>query len=154
MAPIVRVEHLVKHFPLSGSKKVVQAVNDVSFSIEPGETLGLVGESGSGKTTVGRCILRLIEPTAGRVIFEERDLNALSDESRRVLRPRLQLVFQEPFDSLDPRMTIAQILEEPLRLHTRLGGRERAERVGELLTLVGLRRRTIEYYPHQLAAGQ
>jgi oligopeptide/dipeptide ABC transporter ATP-binding protein len=154
MAPIVRVEHLVKHFPLSGSSKVVQAVNDVSFSIEPGETLGLVGESGSGKTTVGRCILRLIEPTAGRVIFEGRDLNSLSDESMRVLRPRLQLVFQEPFESLDPRMTIAQILEEPLRLHTRLSRRERGERTVELLTLVGLRRRIVEYYPHQLAAGQ
>src|SRR5439155_1540006 len=127
---------------------------DVSFSIEPGETLGLVGESGSGKTTVGRCILRLIEPTAGRVIFEERELNSLSDESMRVLRPRLQLVFQEPFDALDPRMTIAQILQEPLRLHTRLSRRERAERVVELLSLVGLRRQIVEYYPHQLAAGQ
>jgi len=154
MGPIVRVEHLVKHFPIARSTKALQAVNDVSFSIAPGETLGLVGESGSGKTTVGRCVLRLIEPTGGRILFEDRDLTSLSQESLRVLRPRLQLVFQEPFDSLDPQMTVGQILAEPLRLHTRLTSAERRDRVFELLELVGLRRQLTEYYPHQMSAGQ
>jgi oligopeptide/dipeptide ABC transporter ATP-binding protein len=154
MAPILRVERLVKHFPIAGSHKVVQAVNDVSFAIEGGQTLGLVGESGSGKTTVGRCVLRLIEPTSGQISFEDRELTSLSDESMRVLRPRLQLVFQEPYDSLDPRMTVGQILAEPLRLHTKLPGSERKQRVLELLAQVGLRRQLIDYYPHQLAAGQ
>src|SRR5581483_3585213 len=95
MGPVVRVEHLVKHFPIAGSRQVIQAVNDVSFNINAGETLGIVGESGSGKTTVGRCVLRLIEPTSGRIVFEDRDLTSISESSLRVLRPRLQLVFQE-----------------------------------------------------------
>jgi oligopeptide/dipeptide ABC transporter ATP-binding protein len=154
MAPVIAVDHLVKHFPISGSRRVVQAVNDVSFTIGPGETFGLVGESGSGKTTVGRCVLRLIEPTAGHIVFEERDLTSLSDASLRAMRPRMQLVFQEPFDSLDPRMTVEQIMSEPLRLHTRMGKREMRNRVGELLDLVGLRRQAERYYPHQLSAGQ
>jgi len=154
MGPVVRVEHLVKHFPIAGSRQVIQAVNDVSFNINAGETLGIVGESGSGKTTVGRCVLRLIEPTSGRIVFEDRDLTSISESSLRVLRPRLQLVFQEPFDSLDPRMTIGQILTEPLRLHTRLAQRERNDRVKELLELVGLRDQLRAYYPHQLSAGQ
>jgi peptide/nickel transport system ATP-binding protein len=154
MAPILRVDHLTKHFPIAGSGQAVQAVNDVSFSIEPGQTLGLVGESGSGKTTVGRCVLRLIEPTAGRVLFEDLDLMALSEESLRVVRPRLQLVFQEPFDALDPQKTAGQILAEPLRLHSRLTRAARGDRVRELLELVGLRPQLVDYYPHQLAAGQ
>jgi oligopeptide/dipeptide ABC transporter ATP-binding protein len=151
---VVRVEHLVKHFPVAGGRGLVQAVNDVSFEIAAGQTLGLVGESGSGKTTVGRCVLRLIEPTGGRVLFEQHDLTALSDVSLRALRPRMQLVFQEPFDALDPRMTVGRIVSEPLRLHSRLATGPRRERVRELLDLVGLRLAAIDYYPHQLSAGQ
>jgi oligopeptide/dipeptide ABC transporter ATP-binding protein len=154
MEPIVRVENLVKHFPVAQSKKPVQAVSDVSFSIARGETLGLVGESGSGKTTVGRCVLRLIEPTAGRICVEGRDLAGLSDASLRALRPRMQLVFQEPFDSLDPQLSIGRIVEEPLRLHSRLGKSERRGRVLELLDRVGLQHQMADWYPHQLAAGQ
>jgi peptide/nickel transport system ATP-binding protein len=154
MEPVMRVEHLVKHFPVAHSKKPVQAVTDVSFAIERGRTLGLVGESGSGKTTVGRCVLRLIEPTSGRIFLEGHDLAELSDVSLRALRPRMQLVFQEPYDSLDPQLSVGRILAEPLRLHTKLSKAEWPERVGELLGRVGLSRRMAEWYPHQLAAGQ
>jgi oligopeptide/dipeptide ABC transporter ATP-binding protein len=154
MAALVRVEHLVKHFAIERSAKLLQAVSDVSFSIEAGETLGIVGESGSGKTTVGRCVLRLIEPTSGRVSVGEQDLAALSQDHIRLLRPKMQLVFQEPFDSLDPQMTVGRIIAEPLRLHTTLGKAERDDRVIELLTKVGLSPQTAGWYPHQLAAGQ
>ena len=154
MQPIVRVERLVKHFPVARSKKPVQAVNDVSFAVQAGETLGLVGESGSGKNTVGRCVLRLIEPTAGKLFFEGHDLAALSQESLRVLRPRMQLVFQEPFDSLDPYMTVGRIVAEPLRLHTKLTAAERRDRVADLLEKVGLSATLAGWYPHQMAAGQ
>jgi oligopeptide/dipeptide ABC transporter ATP-binding protein len=154
MEPVVRVDNLVKHFPVAHSKKPVQAVSDVSFSIARGQTLGLVGESGSGKTTVGRCVLRLIEPTSGRLFLEGRDLVSLSDASLRALRPRMQLVFQEPYDSLDPQHSIGRILEEPLRLHTKLGKAERRERIADLLDKVGLQRQMAGWYPHQLAAGQ
>lgn len=154
MEPVVRVENLVKHFPVAHSKKPVQAVSDVSFTIARGQTLGLVGESGSGKTTVGRCVLRLVEPTSGRLFLEGRDLTSLSDASLRALRPRMQLVFQEPFDSLDPQLSVGRILEEPLRLHTKLGKAERRECVADLLDKVGLQRQMAAWYPHQLAAGQ
>ncbi len=154
MEPVVRVEGLVKHFTVAHSKKPVQAVSDIAFSIGRGQTLGLVGESGSGKTTVGRCVLRLIEPTSGRVFVEGRDLTGLSDTSLRALRPRMQIVFQEPFDSLDPQMSIGDIVAEPLRLHTRLGRRERRDRVAELLEKVGLSPVMADWSPHQLAAGQ
>ncbi len=154
MAALVRVEHLVKHFTIERSAKPLQAVSDVSFSIEAGETLGIVGESGSGKTTVGRCVLRLIEPTSGRIFVGEQDLAALSQDHLRLLRPKMQLVFQEPFDSLDPQMTVGRIIAEPLRLHTKLGKAERDDRVIELLTKVGLSPQTADWYPHQLAAGQ
>jgi oligopeptide/dipeptide ABC transporter ATP-binding protein len=154
MEPVVRVENLVKHFPVAHSKKPVQAVTDVSFEIARGQTLGLVGESGSGKTTVGRCVLRLIEPTSGRIFLEGHDLAGLSDTSLRALRPRMQLVFQEPFDSLDPQLSVGRIVEEPLRLHARLGKAERRERAVDLLEKVGLQRQMADWYPHQLAAGQ
>ena len=119
-----------------------------------GETLGIVGESGSGKTTVGRCVLRLIEPTSGRVFVGEQDLAALSQDILRVLRPKMQLVFQEPFDSLDPQKTVGRIIAEPLRFHTKLGKGERDDSVIELLTKVGLSPETAGRYPHQMAAGQ
>jgi oligopeptide transport system ATP-binding protein len=154
MEPVIRIEHLVKHFTVAHSAKPLQAVNDVSFSIGRAETLGLVGESGSGKTTLGRCVLRLIEPTSGRIVVEGRDMVALSQDSLRVLRPRMQLVFQEPFDSLDPQMTVGRIVAEPLRLHTKLTKADRDDRVAELLEKVGLSREIADRYPHQMAAGQ
>src|SRR3989442_5977819 len=114
MVPIVRVEHLVKHFSIARSTKALQAVNDVSFSIDSGETLGLVGESGSGKTTVGRCILRLIEPTSGHIVFNGTDLTTISKSKLRRLRGSIQMVFQEPYESLNPRFTSRAIVEENL----------------------------------------
>jgi oligopeptide/dipeptide ABC transporter ATP-binding protein len=154
MTPIVQVERLVKHFTVAGSAKPLQAVSDVSFSIGRAETMGIVGESGSGKTTIGRCVLRLIEPTSGRVLIDGHDLSALSHDSLRSVRPQMQLVFQEPFDSLDPQMTVGQILAEPLRLHTRYSKAERHDCVAALLEKVGLSRKTADRYPHQIAAGQ
>jgi oligopeptide transport system ATP-binding protein len=154
MTPIVQVEHLVKHFTVAGSAKPLQAVSDVSFSVGRAETLGIVGESGSGKTTVGRCVLRLIEPTSGRILVDGHDLSALSNDSLRSIRPQMQLVFQEPFDSLDPQKTIGEIIAEPLRLHTRFSKAERRDRVLELLAKVGLSRETADRHAHQIAAGQ
>ena len=132
----------------------MQAVSDVSFSIGPAETLGIVGESGSGKTTVGRCVLRLIEPTSGRILVDGHNLSALPRDSLRVIRPQMQLVFQEPFDSLDPQKTVGQIIAEPLRLHSKLSRAERHDRVLELLEKVGLSHRMADCHPHQIAAGQ
>src|SRR3954471_20122121 len=125
MAPIIQVENLVKHFVVAGSAKPLQAVSDVSFAIERGQTMGIVGESGSGKTTIGRCVLRLIEPTDGRILVDGKDLSTLSKDGLRQIRPQIQLVFQEPFDSLDPQRSIGEIISEPLRLHTRLSKTER-----------------------------
>ena len=154
MTPMVQVKNLVKHFAVPGSSKPLQAISDVSFSIERAATLGIVGESGSGKTTIGRCVLRLIEPTSGQILIEGNDLSTLPPDSLQRIRAHMQLVFQEPFDSLDPQMTVGQIVAEPLRLHTKLGKAERADRVAELLDKVGLSPRTAGRYPHQLAAGQ
>jgi oligopeptide/dipeptide ABC transporter ATP-binding protein len=154
MTPMIQVKNLVKHFAVPGSSKPLQAISDVSFSIERAGTLGIVGESGSGKTTIGRCVLRLIEPTSGQILIEGNDLSTLPPDSLQRIRAHLQLVFQEPFDSLDPQMTVGQIVAEPLRLHTKLGKAERADRVAELLDKVGLSPRTAERYPHQMAAGQ
>jgi oligopeptide/dipeptide ABC transporter ATP-binding protein len=154
MAPLVKVENLVKHFAVAGSAKPLRAVSDVSFAIGRGETMGIVGESGSGKTTIGRCVLRLIEPTSGRILIDGHDLSALSRDSLRYIRPQMQLVFQEPFDSLDPQMTVGQIVAEPLRLHTKLAKAERHDRVLQLLEKVGLSRRIADRHPHQMAAGQ
>ncbi|HEU5433479.1 MAG TPA: oligopeptide/dipeptide ABC transporter ATP-binding protein [Thermomicrobiales bacterium] len=151
--PILRVEGLVKHFPIAGSALTVKAVTDVSFSIGRGETLGLVGESGSGKTTVGRCILRLTDPTAGRIVFAGQDITALAGSPLRRLRPRIQMVFQDPHDSLDPRHRVADIVAEPLRLAGMGDARERAARVDELLEMVQLRGFG-ERFPHQLTGGQ
>lgn len=154
MTPMVEVRHLVKHFAVPGSTKPLQAISDVSFSIERAETMGIVGESGSGKTTIGRCVLRLIEPTSGQIMIEGHDLSTLSEDGLRRIRPHMQLVFQEPFESLDPQMTVGQIVAEPLRLHTKLGKPERHDRVVELLDKVGLSRKTADRHPHQIAAGQ
>ncbi len=153
MSELLRVEGLVKHFPLD-RHRYVAAVNDVSFVIGRGETLGLVGESGSGKTTVGRCILRLIEPTAGRVWFDGRDITSLPDEQLRPLRHRLQLVFQEPFASLNPRRNVRQTVEEPLLLQGGMSARQRSDRLRETLALVHLGDRHLGRYPNQLTASE
>ncbi|MGB7217896.1 MAG: ATP-binding cassette domain-containing protein [Vicinamibacterales bacterium] len=156
--PLVEVSRLVKHFHrgkrLFHAGTLVKAVDDVSFSIEAGETFGLVGESGSGKTTTGRCMLRLVEPTSGEVRYDGEDVLAFSKPRLRAARRQMQIVFQDPYSSLNPRMRARQIVEEPLVIH-RLGTRpERRERVAELFRLVGLDPAHLERYPHQFSGGQ
>jgi oligopeptide transport system ATP-binding protein len=156
--PLVEVSHLVKHFIRGGGLlrrgTSVAAVDDVSFDIEAGETFGLVGESGSGKTTTGRCLLRLIEPTSGSVRFRGEDVLTFSRRRLREARRDMQIVFQDPYSSLNPRMRARQIVEEPLVIH-RLGNRpSRRERVAELFRLVGLDTAHLERYPHQFSGGQ
>ncbi len=158
---LVRVEGLKKYFPITRGiltqRQVgaVQAVDGLTFDIYRGETLGLVGESGCGKTTAGRTILLLYRPTAGRVIFDGTDLTALKGEALRRMRRRMQMVFQDPFASLNPRMTIARIIGEPLRVHKLVSNRqEEIGRVQELLRLVQLNPRFINRYPHEFSGGQ
>jgi peptide/nickel transport system ATP-binding protein len=156
--PLVEVSHLVKQF-VRGKRllrpgTIVRAVDEVSFEIDEGETFGLVGESGSGKTTTGRCLLRLVEPTSGSVRFRGEDVLAFSPGRLRAARRDMQIVFQDPYSSLNPRMRARQIVEEPLVIH-RIGARhERRERVGELFRLVGLDPAHLERYPHQFSGGQ
>jgi oligopeptide/dipeptide ABC transporter ATP-binding protein len=150
---LVEVKDLKKHFPAAG-KQVVRAVDGVTFSIRRGETLGLVGESGCGKTTVGRCILRLIEPTGGEVRFDDRDLAGLGRGELRQMRRRMQIIFQDPYSSLNPRMKVGAIVGEPLDIH-RVGPKaERKDRVAELLRVVGLDPDYAGRYPHQFSGGQ
>lgn len=149
---LLEVQGLVKLFPLA-SGQAVQACQDVSITLRRGETLGLVGESGSGKTTLGRCILRLIEPTAGAVRLGGEDLLTLSKSLLRRRRAHMQIVFQEPVDSLNPRLSIGSQLMEPLRLHTTLSRAERRKRVAELLDIVGLPATVAHAYPESLSAG-
>jgi ABC-type oligopeptide transport system ATPase subunit len=156
--PLLEVRHLSKEFSrkkgLFGKSTVVRAVDDVSFSIEKGETFGLVGESGSGKTTAGRCILRLIEPSAGEVLFDGRDVLKLSRGDLRRARRDMQIVFQDPYSSLNPRMRVSDIVEEPLIIH-KLGSKpERRERVRQLFALVGLNPDHLQRYPHEFSGGQ
>ena len=149
---LVQIEELRKYFPAGGQQ--VRAVDGVTFSIRRGETLGLVGESGCGKTTVGRCILRLIEPTGGRIRFEDRDLASLGREELRRMRRRMQIIFQDPYSSLNPRMKVGAIIGEPLEIH-RVGAKvERRERVAELLRVVGLDPGYADRYPHEFSGGQ
>ncbi len=156
--PLVEVSHLVKHFVRGGGflrkGARVDAVDDVSFGIEEGETFGLVGESGSGKTTTGRCLLRLIEPTSGCVKFRGDDILTFSPSQLRAARRQMQMVFQDPYSSLNPRMRARDIVEEPLIIHG-LGGRAaRRARVAELFGLVGLDPIHFERYPHEFSGGQ
>ena len=156
--PLLRAERLVKHFPVrtglfGRARGAIQAVDDISFELYPGETLALVGESGCGKSTAGRLLLRLIEPTSGRVWFRDRDLNSLSQREIRSLRREMQVIFQDHYASLNPRMTVGGMLEEPLRLHGLHPGRERT-RVSELLGLVGLAPDHAHRYPHEFSGGQ
>jgi oligopeptide/dipeptide ABC transporter ATP-binding protein len=154
MDPHLQVRDLVKHFPVRGSRSVVQAVSGVTLSLDPGATLGLVGESGSGKTTIGRCVLRLTEPTSGRILFKGVDLLRLKEGAFRVLRPKMQMVFQEAYGSLHPTMTVGKIVAEPLQLWSRLKGDGLRARVEELLHLVDLDLEHVHSYPHQLSGGQ
>jgi len=157
--PLVEVRNLVKHFPVTGGVLLrqvarVHAVDGVSFSIRPGETLGLVGESGCGKSTLGRLILRLEEPTSGQVRFDGEDILAYGPEKMRVLRREMQVIFQDPFSSLNPRKSVAHIVGEPLLVHGVRNRAEREKRVQELLEVVGLRREHMRRYPHQFSGGQ
>jgi oligopeptide/dipeptide ABC transporter ATP-binding protein len=151
---LLDVEDLRKHFPIEGSDDVVRAVDGVSFAIFRGETLGLVGESGCGKSTVGRCLLRLIEPSGGQVSFEGRDVLALSKSELRELRREMQIVFQDPYASLNPRMRVADIVAEPLVVHGIGTKSERRDRVAELLRKVGLDPTYARRYPHEFSGGQ
>jgi len=151
---LMQVSGLTKHFPVEGSTDVVQAVDDVSFNIRRGETLGLVGESGCGKSTVGRCILRLIEPTAGKISFEDKDVLNIDALSLQKLRGEMQIIFQDPYASLDPRLNIRSIVAEPLKIH-RIGSKaERDNIVADLLSRVGLDPRYADRYPHEFSGGQ
>jgi oligopeptide transport system ATP-binding protein len=153
--PLLAIRDLKVHFDQrSGRKGVVKAVDGVSLDILPGETLGLVGESGCGKTTLGRAILRLNEPTSGQVLYRNRDLARLSKREMREHRRHLQIIFQDPYASLNPRMTVGQIVGEPLDTFKLARGREADERVQELLETVGLSRRFIKRYPHEFSGGQ
>jgi oligopeptide/dipeptide ABC transporter ATP-binding protein len=170
-APLVSVRDLKVHFPLPGRGLrgllgrrggVLRAVDGVSFDIAPGETLGLVGESGCGKTTTGRAVLRLVEPTAGEILFEGRSLLSLRGRALRAARRRFQIIFQDPYGSLNPRMTVEEIVGEGLAIHARLdpalrrfrSRAERRERVAELLEATGLRPEHARRYPHEFSGGQ
>ena len=157
--PLLDVRNLVKEFPVHGgilSRVVdrVRAVQDVSFRIGRGQVLGLVGESGSGKTTVGRSILRLIEPTSGEVIFDGVDIVALGPEEMRQQRRQMQIIFQDPFASLNPRMTVGEIVGQAIDIHDLARGRAREDRIADLLTRVGLTPAHARRYPHEFSGGQ
>jgi peptide/nickel transport system ATP-binding protein/oligopeptide transport system ATP-binding protein len=159
MTALVEIDRLTKHFSARGAmlsrrRRITRAVDGVSLAIARGETLGLVGESGCGKSTTGRLVLRLLEPTSGAVRFEGRDLGALSPAEMRAVRQRMQIVFQDPFGSLNPRMSVADIVTEPFVIH-RIGTRaERRRRAEETMDLVGLPRGSLERYPHEFSGGQ
>lgn len=151
---LLEVDRLVKHFPVGGSREVVRAVDGVSFTVGRGETLALVGESGSGKTTVGQCLLRLLDPTDGQVVFDGRDVTRLAEPEFRRLRRRVQMVFQEPYVALNPRWRVRDLVGEPLRLLEAMTRGERGKRVDELLASVHLPARLALSYPHELTAGE
>ncbi len=152
--PLLKIEGLTKHFPIRASRSKVHAIEDVSFEIQPGECLGLVGESGSGKTTVGRCLLRLEEPTRGEILFHGQNLATVNLEAFRKERSRMQIVFQDPLDSLNPRWTVRQVLREPLDLHSEMTLSQKADRMRELLDLVGLEHEVVHALPREMSAGR
>jgi len=158
--PLVEVKNLVKHFPVrrglfrGKGALAVRAVDDISFDIGQGETVGLVGESGCGKTTTGRMVMRLITPTSGEVCFEGRSINALSAEEEKLYRRKVQMVFQDPYSSLNPRMTVGSIIAYPMRIQGEYAGAARDARVRELLELVGLSRYQASWYPHEFSGGE
>jgi len=158
--PLLEIRNLTKVFALGesifggGAKGHVRAVDDVSLDIHAGETLGLVGESGSGKSTLGRLVLRLIEPTSGSVRFGGRDLLAVNSRDMRKLRRDMQIIFQDPFGSLDPRMRVEKVIAEPLLIHERMSATARRARAAELLRAVGLDQSALQRYPHEFSGGQ
>ena len=150
---LLEVKHLKKYFDTPKGK--LHAVDNVSFSIEEGKTLGLVGESGCGKSTTGRVILRLLEATEGEIIYKGQDIRTLNANEMRNLRKEMQLIFQDPFSSLDPRMTVSEIIEEPIKLNNLIKDKnKRFDRVLELMALVGLSERLMNTYPHELDGGR
>jgi len=156
-APLLETRGLQKHFPVGHGwfgRQVLKAVDGIDLRIASGKTLGLVGESGCGKSTLGRAILRLHEPTAGDVLLRGQSLSALDQAALRRARRDMQIIFQDPFASLSPRRTVAQIIREPLDLHSIGSRRERTERVAELLDTVGMRRNALDRYPHEFSGGQ
>jgi peptide/nickel transport system ATP-binding protein len=158
--PLLEIRNLTKVFPLGesifggGAKGEVRAVDDVSLDIESGETLGLVGESGSGKSTLGRLVLRLIQPSSGSIRFEGRDLLAANHDEMRRLRRDMQIIFQDPFGSLDPRMRVEEVITEPLIIHESMSAASRRARVTELLRAVGLDESALRRFPHEFSGGQ
>ncbi len=157
--PLLQVVNLRKYFPIregffSRASEYVQAVDDVSFSIPPGKTLGLVGESGCGKSTIGRTVLKLMDPTSGKIVLKGRDITDLTKSQMRPLRTEMQLIFQDPFSSLNPRMTAGAIVKEPLSLHNLSSGNQSQERVLEVFERVGLRADQMGDFPHQFSGGQ
>ena len=156
--PLLRVEDLQVLFPVHGTgrrnRQWVHAVEDVSFTLDRGETLGLVGESGSGKSTIGNALLRLVEPTGGRVLLEGEDVLQAKGAKLRALRRKVTMVFQDPLASLDPRSTVSESISEPLEIHGLHSGSARPGRIAELMDLVGLPERFLDHYPHELSGGQ
>ncbi len=156
---LLEIRNLKKHFPMGGGwfggkREYVKAVDGVSISVEDGETVGLVGESGCGKSTLGRCILRLIEPSEGEVFFEGRELTSMDREEMREMRRKMQIIFQDPYASLNPRMRVGDIIGEGLEIHNIAKGAEKRERVVELLARVGLHGEHYGRYPHEFSGGQ
>ena len=160
MTPLLSAQRLTKHFAVRHGgifgrvRGLLRAVDDVDFEVAASETLGLVGESGCGKSTVGRMLLRLIEPTAGSIVFEGEDLLALQSEALRAKRRHLQIIFQDPYGALNPRMTVEDIIKEPIEIHGTLDGRSASRRVAELLDRVGLSPAHARRYPHEFSGGQ
>ncbi len=158
MSPLLEIQGLVKHYPVgsrfSAQRRLLRAVDGIDLSVSPGETLGLVGESGCGKSTTVRMIMRLLEPTAGRILFDGQEITRLSGARLKAVRQRMQIVFQDPFASLNPRKTVERIVSDPLEIHRIGTAAERRARVYELLQRVGLDRSHADRYPHEFSGGQ